>query len=88
MSKLLVAVLLSVCCSSLFAQEWEYKVVFLPGSAAGAKVEQEDSGGYLDKTKTKILNELAAKGWVLVSVTGASGADHALYLKREIENES
>lgn len=73
--------------SQLFAAEWEYKVVFLPGTVSGAKVVKEESGGYYDQTKTGILNKLAAKGWVLVSVTGASGADHAAYLKRELAAE-
>lgn len=65
------------------ASEWEYKVVFLPGTATGAKVIKEASGAYLDASKTKILNKLGKDGWELISVTGDSGADHALYMKRK-----
>jgi hypothetical protein len=63
--------------------EWEYQVVFLPGPAAGAKVIKQAHGGYLDTTKTDILNKLAAQGWQLVTVTAHSGEDHAAYLRRE-----
>lgn len=63
--------------------EWEYQVVFLPGPAAGAKVVKQAHGGYLDTTKTDILNKLAAQGWQLVTVTAHSGEDHAAYLRRE-----
>jgi hypothetical protein len=78
-SSLLLILLFSFSC---FAQKWEYKVVYVAGTASGTKITLEQSGGYLDKTKTDILNKLAKEGWELVSVTGASGADHALYLKR------
>jgi hypothetical protein len=71
----------------LLAADWEYKVVFLPGTVSAAKVVKEEPGGYYDQTKTDILNKLAAKGWVLVAVTGASGADHAAYLKREVTSK-
>jgi hypothetical protein len=50
----------------------------LADNATGTKVAQEPSGAYLDPAKTVVLN----MGWELVAVTGASGADHALYLKR------
>jgi hypothetical protein len=50
----------------------------LAGNATGTKVTQKPSGAYLAPAKTVVLN----KGWELVAVTGASGADHALYLKR------
>lgn len=63
--------------------EWEYQVVFLPGPAAGAKLVRQPHGGYLDTTKTDILNKLAAQGWQLVTVTAHSGEDHAAYLRRE-----
>lgn len=65
------------------ASTWEYKVVFLPGTATGTKVTLEKSGAYLDGSKTKILNKLGKAGWELISVTGDSGSDHALYMKRE-----
>ncbi len=67
---------------SCFAQKWEYKVVYLAGTASGNKVTLEQNGSYLDKAKTEVLNKLAKEGWELVSVTGATGSDHALYLKR------
>lgn len=69
--------------SALASDDWEYKVVFLPGTVSGANIVKQSHGGYLDPTKTKILNELAAKGWELVSVTGQSGSDHAAYLRRK-----
>ena len=62
---------------------WEYQVVFLPGPAAGAKAVKQTHGGYLDSTKTDILNKLGAQGWELVSVTSTSGEDHAVYLRRK-----
>ena len=71
-----------LCAFSANATEWEYKVVFLPGTATGTKVIKEKSGAYLDKEKTKILNKLGNSGWELISVTGDSGSDHALYMKR------
>ncbi len=82
MKKLLFVVFMLFWPMLVSATEWEYKVVFLPGTTAGAKVVQEGSGAYLDTTKTKILNKLGKSGWELISVTGASGADHALYMKR------
>jgi len=63
--------------------KWEYQVVFLPGPIAGARVVKQPHGGYLDTTKTQILNKLGAQGWELVSVAGQSGADHAAYLRRQ-----
>ena len=63
--------------------EWEYQVVFLPGPAAGSKVVKQAHGGYLDTTKTAILNRLGAQGWELVTVAAHSGEDHAAYLRRE-----
>jgi hypothetical protein len=62
---------------------WDYQVVFLPGPAAGAKVVKQSHGGYLDTTKTDILNKLGAQGWELVSVTSTSGEDHAAYLRKQ-----
>ncbi len=83
--KLVILFLATCMCSfPLLAADWEYKVVFLPGIVSGAKVVKDESGGYYDPTKTDVLNKLASQGWVLVSVAGASGADHAAYLKREV----
>ncbi len=62
---------------------WEYRVVFLPGPAAGAKVVKQAHGGYMDTTKTDILNKLASQGWELVTVTSTSGEDHAAYLRKQ-----
>lgn len=64
-------------------ENWEYQVVFLPGPAAGARVVKQSHGGYLDATKSEILNKLGAQGWDLVSVTSHSGEDHAAYLRRQ-----
>lgn len=63
--------------------DWEYQVIFLPGPAAGAKVVKQSHSGYLDTTKTDILNKLGAQGWELVSVTSTSGEDHAVYLRKQ-----
>jgi hypothetical protein len=82
MKSSLILVLFLFFSFSCFANNWEYKVVYVPGTASGGKVTLDESGGYLDKIKTDVLNKLAKDGWELVSVTGASGADHALYLKR------
>ncbi len=66
------------------ATEWEYKVVVLPRTFI-------ESGGTTDallaEEKTKILNNLALKKWVLVDVA-SDGADHLVYLKRKISGVS
>jgi hypothetical protein len=73
-----------ICSNKALANDtWEYQVVFLPGPAAGARVVKQSHGGYLDATKSEILNKLAAQGWQLVSVTSHSGEDHAAYLRRQ-----
>lgn len=63
--------------------EWEYKVVIVQGVTAGGSLEKQSSGIYIDKKRTAALNELAADGWEIVSVVGAAGADHAVYLRRK-----
>jgi hypothetical protein len=80
---------------SAFAQEWEYKVVFLPSfmdvgstllsspSVKKGAITEEASGAHIDTTKTEILNRLAQEGWEVIGVTGLSGADHAVYLRRK-----
>ena len=78
---LIAALVFSI--NALANESWEYQVVFLPGPAAGARVVKQPYGGYLDQSKTEILNKLAAQGWELVSVAGHSGEDHAAYLRRE-----
>ena len=73
-----------ICSNKALANDtWEYQVVFVPGPAAGARGVTQSHGGYLDATKTEILNKLAAQGWQLVSVTSHSGEDHAAYLRRQ-----
>jgi len=86
MKKLLIVLLFTLLPTFVFAQSWEYLVIFLPGTAAGGKVEPHESGGYLDIKKTQILNSLAKDGWEVISVTGQSGADHAVYLRKEKDN--
>jgi hypothetical protein len=81
--KIILSSVLLFSTSVLAEEGWEYQVVFLPGPAAGAKVVRQAHGGYLDVTKTNILNRLAAQGWQLVTVTAHSGEDHAAYLRRE-----
>ena len=62
---------------------WEYKVVVLQGLAAGGSFEKQASGVSVDTKRTKVLNEMAADGWEVVSVVGAPGADHTVYLRRK-----
>ena len=62
--------------------DWEYQVVILQGITAGGAMKKQASGVYIDKKRTSALNELAADGWEVVSVVGAPGTDHAVYLKR------
>lgn len=78
----LLAVFLLIMQSAFAESQWEYQVVFLPGTVGGSAISQQPSGAYLDPVKTKILNELAKDGWEVITVTGASGADHAAYLRR------
>jgi hypothetical protein len=63
---------------------WEYQVVILQGITAGGTIEKQASGVYVDTKRTGALNELAAEGWVVVSVIGAPGADHTVYLRRKL----
>ena len=81
--KIILSSVLLFSTSVLAEDGWEYQVVFLPGPAAGAKVVKQAHGGYLDTTKTEILNRLGEQGWELVSVAAHSGEDHAAYLRRE-----
>lgn len=78
----------SLCLAvSAQAAEWEYRVVFLPGTVAGSQTESMP-GGLIDLDKTATLNHLAQEGWQVISVTGAAGADHAVYLRRATEPDS
>jgi len=72
------------CATASHAGQWEYRVVFLPGTVAGSKTEPMQ-GGVVDVDKTATLNRLAKEGWEIVNVTGAAGADHAVYLRRPVE---
>jgi hypothetical protein len=84
MTRLILALGIVILSGNAFAgDEWEYQVVFLPGPAAGAKVVRQAHGGYLDTTKTDILNRLSEQGWELVTVAAHSGEDHAAYLRRQ-----
>ena len=62
---------------------WEYQVIILQGVTAGSTLEKQAKGFALDTRRTKILNELAADGWEVISVIGAPLTDHAVYLKRK-----
>lgn len=64
---------------------WEYQVVILQGLTAGGTIEKQASGIYVDTKRTETLNELAMDGWEVVSVIGAPGADHTVYLRRRIK---
>jgi len=65
-------------------ESWEYQVIILQGITAGSTFEKQARGFSLDTRRTKILNELAADGWEVVSVIGAPVADHAVYLRRKL----
>lgn len=64
---------------------WEYQVIILQGVIAGSTLEKQAKGVSLDTRRTKILNELAADGWEVISVIGAPLTDHAVYLKRKLD---
>ena len=81
--KIILSGVLMFSTSVLADDVWEYQVVFLPGPAAGSKVVRQAHGGYMDTTKTDILNKLGAQGWQLVTVAAHSGEDHAAYLRRK-----
>jgi len=68
------------------ASGWEYRVIFLPGTISGS-VTKPMQGGLIDVDKTATLNRLAKEGWEVISVTGASGADHAVYLRRALKGQ-
>ena len=63
---------------------WEYQVIILQGVMAGSTLEKQTKGFSLDTRRTKILNELAADGWEVISVIGAPLTDHAVYLRRKL----
>ncbi len=85
MRSLLLLVLLVSPLASASADEvaGEYKVVILQGIAGGVELAKQERGLYVDSRRTRVLNELAAEGWEIVSVIGASGGDHTLYLRRQ-----
>ena len=63
---------------------WEYQVIILQGVMAGSTLEKQAKGFSLDTRRTKILNELAADGWEVISVIGAPLTDHGVYLRRKL----
>jgi hypothetical protein len=63
---------------------WEYQVIILQGVTAGSTLEKQAKGISLDTRRTRILNELAADGWEVVSVIGGPVTDHAVYLRRKL----
>ena len=63
---------------------WEYQVIILQGVTAGGTLEKQGKGFSLDTQRTRILNELAADGWEVVSVIGGPVTDHAVYLRRKL----
>lgn len=78
---------------SAVAQDYEYRVVYLgaamevSGKGLTFRVKEKElpvhpSGAVIDQDKSAALNALAAEGWEVIGVTGAVGADHAIYLRR------
>lgn len=76
-----------------WAQSWEYSVVYLAapievsGKGLSFRAQPKElpvhaSGARIDADKAAMLNALAADGWEVIAVTGAVGADHAVYLRR------
>lgn len=65
-------------------ESWEYQVIILQGVSAGSSLEKQAKGFSLDTRRTRILNELAADGWEVVSVIGGPVTDHAVYLRRKL----
>lgn len=84
MSLVLTLIWLLMPASAAFAAagEWEFQVVILQGLSAGGSYEKRASGIFVDRKRTSLLNELAAEGWEVVSVVGAPGTDHSVYLRR------
>ena len=61
---------------------WEYQVVILKGITAGGRIDKRSNRIFIDVNKTEALAELAAEGWEVVSVVGATGSDDTVYLRR------
>jgi len=78
--------LLIVVPSRANGEGWEYQVIILQGLSAGSSLEKQAKGFSLDTRRTRILNELAADGWEVVSVIGGPVTDHAVYLRRKLNN--
>lgn len=81
MKRLALAALLAASMAQAAEPVWEYRVIYLPGSAAGSQTQQMP-GGLIDVDKSATLNHLATEGWEVIGITGAVGADHAVYLRR------
>jgi len=81
---LLLITLLMIVMPIRADDSWEYQVIILQGIAAGSTLEKQGRGISLDTRRTRILNELAADGWEVVSVIGGPVTDHAVYLRRKL----
>jgi len=81
---LLLITLLMIVMPIRADHSWEYQVIILQGIAAGSTLEKQGRGISLDTRRTRILNELAADGWEVVSVIGGPVTDHAVYLRRKL----
>jgi hypothetical protein len=91
--RLALATLITLFTLTAFAgtPKWEYRVVVITGTLADgtkARVTPDASGAFVDENRSEILNKLAAQGWEVVSVAGASGSDHAVYLRRPASSRS
>jgi hypothetical protein len=83
MSKVFILLLMLLMPSIAYGVElWEYRVVYLQGIMNDYKSIKQPDGSYVDQFKTDVLNKLAVQGWDVIAVTGAVGADHAVYLRR------
>ena len=90
----LTAALLFVAGYAYAGSQWEYKMVYLTvwgeemeSFAIPKRLEEVvavDGGWYVDPTRTRMLNELAADGWELITVVGSAGGEHGAYLRRQV----
>ena len=60
----------------------EYKVVVVQAMRALPRLEKQATGFYVDTVRTRLVNELAADGWEVVSVIGQPLGDHVIYFQR------
>ncbi len=64
------------------ASGWEYRVVLAQHIRGSRGLEELTRGIFIDTDRTRLLNELAADGWEVITVIGVPGADHTIYLRR------